>query len=513
MKVSIIIATKNEAKNIDRLLKSLKNQTYQNYEVIVVDNNSIDKTLQIAKKFTPKVYNFGPERSAQRNYGAKRARGKYMLFLDADMELESNVIKECLEVIKSPNTAGIIIEEKSKGRGFLAKVKNLEKQLIAKELEAARFFKSHHFEKVGGYDQNLISGEDWDLSQRIQKLGKLKRIWSKIYHWEEESLIEDIRKKYYYAIHIQNYAKKHSAVFKKQASIASRLDILFQRPKIISKHPLEYCALLLLKSVQFAAYVFARIQKRYLQNLAFKLNQIQAIAGAIKLNSKVLYHNPLSLPHFISYVAGHFFYKLFRRDRTFTFNGQKYKYFYGLYNFTYIGERSVEIPIIWDQVTKHRQDKILEVGNVLSHYSSIGHDIVDKYEQAPGVINEDIITFNPNRKYDLIVSISTIEHVGWDEKRKSKHKIILAIAKIRNLLEKGGQAILTLPIGYNYYLDELIKSSRKKLFTNIFFLKRVSADNRWKQVPYKEATNTKFNTPYPFANALAIGIIKNDKLS
>jgi len=64
-RVSIIVTTKNEEEVIGRLLKSIKNQTYQNIEMVVVDNGSIDATRTISKKYTKKVYIYGPERSAQ----------------------------------------------------------------------------------------------------------------------------------------------------------------------------------------------------------------------------------------------------------------------------------------------------------------------------------------------------------------------------------------------------------------------------------------------------------------
>ena len=87
MKISIIIATKNEENNISRLLRSLKEQTFRDFETIIVDNNSSDQTKKIASKFTSKIFIHGPERSTQRNYGLEKAIGKYILFLDADMEL------------------------------------------------------------------------------------------------------------------------------------------------------------------------------------------------------------------------------------------------------------------------------------------------------------------------------------------------------------------------------------------------------------------------------------------
>ena len=99
--VSIIITTKNEEKNIGRCLKSIKKQACPNIEIIVVDNNSIDKTKQITKKYTKNVFNKGPERSAQRNFGAQKAKGKYLLFLDADMTLSPQLIKKAVHKLGS----------------------------------------------------------------------------------------------------------------------------------------------------------------------------------------------------------------------------------------------------------------------------------------------------------------------------------------------------------------------------------------------------------------------------
>ena len=97
--VSVVITTKNEEKNIENCLKSILKQTYprDKIEIIVVDNNSTDRTKEIARRYTDKVYNKGPERSAQRNFGAKQAKGEYYLYLDADMILSPNVISECVE--------------------------------------------------------------------------------------------------------------------------------------------------------------------------------------------------------------------------------------------------------------------------------------------------------------------------------------------------------------------------------------------------------------------------------
>jgi len=92
--VSIIVTTKNEERNIANCLKSILN-SQSLIEIIVVDNNSTDKTVEIVKSYCHiQLYNFGPNRAAQLNFGANIAKGKYILFPDADMILSGNVIKK-----------------------------------------------------------------------------------------------------------------------------------------------------------------------------------------------------------------------------------------------------------------------------------------------------------------------------------------------------------------------------------------------------------------------------------
>ena len=141
--VSIIIPTKNSSTTLGACLKSIKNQTYKNIELIVVDNNSTDETKVIAKKYTDKVFNKGPERSAQRNYGVKQSNGEYTLIIDSDMELSEKVVENCVKKIQSnTHIKAIIIPEESFGVGFWAQCKKLERSFYigVDWIEAARFF-------------------------------------------------------------------------------------------------------------------------------------------------------------------------------------------------------------------------------------------------------------------------------------------------------------------------------------------------------------------------------------
>ena len=190
----------------------------------------------------------------------------------------------------------------------------------------------------------------------------------------------------------------------------------------------------------------------------------------------------------------------------FDFNGRKYRYFYHPYNNTWRNERCVEVPIAWEEVrgAYAAGKRVLEVGNVLSHYFSIKHDVLDKYEKAPGVKNEDVVDFKAAVLYDLIVSISTMEHVGYDETPKEEGKPLLAFDNLWKNLSPDGKMLFTFGMGYNTAMDRLALNGKPD-FVQWSFLKR-DRKTRWSQASLEEATGAKFNSPYPFANYLAIGI-------
>jgi glycosyltransferase involved in cell wall biosynthesis len=223
--VSIIITTKNEGRNILRLLVSIKGQTFNKLETIVVDNNSSDLTKEAALKFTPRVYNYGPERSAQRNYGTQISKGKYLLFLDADMELEPDVVADCLKVLKDKQVSMLTVPEKTVGGNGLAKIRNFEREMYMgdKTVEVPRFFKKDIFLEFGGYDEKLTGPEDYDLPYRISKKYASARSNQYILHHEEDlTLLKLLKKKYYYARKGALYAKKHPELILTQGNLLFR---------------------------------------------------------------------------------------------------------------------------------------------------------------------------------------------------------------------------------------------------------------------------------------------------
>lgn len=260
VKISLVITTKNEQSVIDDLLQSIKKQSYRNYEIILVDNNSIDKTKEISSKYTKRIFNKGPERSSQRNYGVRVARGSYVLILDADMRLQKNVLRECIQKMEKDKSFGaLVIPEKSFGQGFWVKFKIFEREFYEGEenIEAARFFKKDVFNKFGGYDTSITGPEDWDLPLRMRKSGiKIGRIKSYIMHNERNfSPWKSAKKKFYYASHAKIYLTRHKEMALSQGNLLFR-PVFFKKWKKLVSNPSLALGLFVMRFIEMVGAAF-----------------------------------------------------------------------------------------------------------------------------------------------------------------------------------------------------------------------------------------------------------------
>ena len=250
--VSVIITTKNSAATLSVLLVSIVKQNFKNTEIIVVDNFSTDKTEEISKQFTTRVFKKGPERSAQRNFGARKSKGKYLLILDSDMELQKNVIKECVDLAKEGKIGAITIPEKTVGEGFIQNIRKFEREMYEGDstIELARFYSKKIFLEVGGFDERLTGPEDYDLFYRVAKLVKIERIKSYILHHEEGlTLFKLLQKKFYYASKGALYAEKHPELIKTQGTILFRKSYLKNYRKFI-KDPITGLSFLIVRTLE-----------------------------------------------------------------------------------------------------------------------------------------------------------------------------------------------------------------------------------------------------------------------
>lgn len=208
--VTVVVPTKNAARTLRACLASLRNQTHPCL-VVVVDNFSADGTDAIAARDADRLLTAGPERSAQRNLGARAHPAPVIGFIDADMYLEPDVVAEAVAALDE-GAGAVIVPEHTVGAGYWASVRAYERSFYvgSDAIEAARFFRWEVFEATGGFDETLTGAEDWDLTIAARAIAPITRIAAAIVH--DEGAVEYLaacRKKAYYAPGFRRYVAKH----------------------------------------------------------------------------------------------------------------------------------------------------------------------------------------------------------------------------------------------------------------------------------------------------------------
>ena len=179
--LSIIIPSLNEEEYLPLLLKSVKDQDFKDYEIILADAGSTDKTLDIAKEYGCIVIPGGLPAKG-RNEGAKVAKGDLFFFIDSDAVLPENFFEKALAEFEGRNlelaSFCLVPLPKTKLSSFLLNVfYNQPIVLMESALPHAAmgiFCKKELFEKLGGYDEDVKLAEDHYLARRAQKLFKAK---------------------------------------------------------------------------------------------------------------------------------------------------------------------------------------------------------------------------------------------------------------------------------------------------------------------------------------------------
>tara|TARA_Y100000310_G_scaffold338626_1_gene428771 strand:- start:67 stop:756 length:690 start_codon:yes stop_codon:yes gene_type:complete len=177
---SIIIPAYNEENYIRKTLHSIKQQSYQNYEIIVVANGCTDKTEEVVRKREGKKLRLlslpKPNVSVARNAGALNAQGKILVFLDADTHLEKDSLKKIKEEFKDKHAAATTrsAPDSNKFKFKVAmKFKNFYNRTgLYKGCSGALICRKEDFHKVKGYNPELIVKEHRKLTANLTELGR-----------------------------------------------------------------------------------------------------------------------------------------------------------------------------------------------------------------------------------------------------------------------------------------------------------------------------------------------------
>lgn len=179
---SIIIPAFNEEKTVEKTLKALKNQTFKDFEIIVKDGGSTDRTVELAKKYADKIVCKSDFSAADaRNQGADYAKGIFLVFVDADTELPRDTLERFAQLIQNKEIVG----------GSCRKIPqdgDLIDRMIYEFVNISTFFsyylhiggahgncmliRKSVFNAIDGFNPKIKIAEEQELVRKARKFGK-----------------------------------------------------------------------------------------------------------------------------------------------------------------------------------------------------------------------------------------------------------------------------------------------------------------------------------------------------
>ena len=192
-----------------------------------------------------------------------------------------------------------------------------------------------------------------------------------------------------------------------------------------------------------------------------------------------------------------------RREPIFTLGDAQFAYRDSWHNWTWLNERAVEIPIAAAALAGGSKSRAVEVGAVMTHYGAHGHRVVDKYENGVEIEQIDIFDLPPEPIYDLVLSVSTLEHVGWDEPNRDAELALSAAEHLKLLVAPGGELLVTVPVGYHPRLDAAIRSGELE-FDEVLALRCHYPSMIWREVEPSTVDDAEYDSLIYRAEAVLI---------
>jgi glycosyltransferase involved in cell wall biosynthesis len=184
VKFSVVVPAYNEEKYIQRTFEALTKQTFSDFEVIVKDGKSQDQTVAIAKRFADRVVSTKDRSAADaRNQGARYAKGQILVFIDADTSIPSEAFERFSKVMSEEGVVGVscrkIPQSKSILDRFFYEFVNFSTYVscVFKQGGAhgtCMLIRRSVFERVGGFNQNVIVAEEQELVRRASRFGRYR---------------------------------------------------------------------------------------------------------------------------------------------------------------------------------------------------------------------------------------------------------------------------------------------------------------------------------------------------
>jgi glycosyltransferase involved in cell wall biosynthesis len=251
--VSIIVPCRNSAQFLEGCLQSIRNQTYKNIELIVVDNHSTDNTAEIARRYTDKVFIQGPERSAQVNYGVRQATGTYVYKVDSDFILDPEVVQQCVDEAAKGFQAVVVHNSPDTRISWIARIRKFEVDMYKYDItySSARFVRRDVYLSIGGFNETVTAGEDYDFQNKLNRGGyRTGFVDAEALHLGEPKHIWSHLKKYYdYGKDFINYQQHNQEESKQQLGFIRPVYIKHWKQFVL--HPLRAAGFMLYNIFKF----------------------------------------------------------------------------------------------------------------------------------------------------------------------------------------------------------------------------------------------------------------------
>jgi glycosyltransferase involved in cell wall biosynthesis len=225
IKISVILTTKNEEKNIGALLESLMHQE-EPYEVLVVDSDSTDKTQDIIRKYSKKNKNIKllvhpGTRAQSMNYGIQKATGDAIAFIGGDDTADKNWIKEIRNGLKQGDivVGELLPTEKEKVQN-IENVKLFHKGVNVSYPGTNTTYKKEILDKLKGFDPWFSSAEDLEINLRAVDAGYkiIEYKNAKVYYRPKGTLLKFLKQSYWYGYGRKLIGLKHGRVWEKHSA-------------------------------------------------------------------------------------------------------------------------------------------------------------------------------------------------------------------------------------------------------------------------------------------------------